>query len=281
MKWWVFSLLAALAAVPCQAEIYKWRLPNGSIEYSDRPPEKGAERVDLPPLTIYTPPATSPPGAPTTADSAAPFNGYESFAIASPADNATVRDNAGNVRLRFAVTPALVEGHAIEVFLDGQRSGRVGVPLLTLANVSRGFHEIHATIVDDGGAELARTRAIGIDVLRVSDVLSDEEKRPQDETPFDIPFRFETSGGPVPEDPENPGRASGGPVYIDPASKDEGTLRESGGAAYPDPEDPGRRRRSGGAESPGGAKTLQPGVRPNFGATPSRPPSPAPAPSTP
>jgi len=282
MKPWFVALLAALAATPCQAQIYKWRLPDGSIEYSDRAPEKGAERVELPPLTTYTPPATAAPAAAAGAEGAAPFDGYDRFTIASPANYATVRDNAGSVSLRFAVAPALVEGHAIEVFLDGKKSGRVGVPLLTLANVSRGFHEIYATIVDESGAEFARTPAISIDVLRVSDVLSDEEKPADKETPFDIPFRFETSGGPASEDAENPGRVSGGPVYIDPASEDQPTLRESGGAASQDPadSDPGRRRRSGGAKSLTPTKSPG-GPDPQFGATRERPPLPAPAPATP
>ena len=213
MKPWFVALLAALAATPCQAQIYKWRLSDGSIEYSDRAPEKGAERVELSPLTTYTPPATSTPGAAAGAEGAAAFDGYDSFTISAPANNATVRDNAGNVRLRFAVTPALVEGHAIEVFLDGEKSGRVGVPLLTLANVSRGFHEIHATIVDESGAELTRTRPISIDVLRVSDLAPDEE-----------------IAAPQAPEPNYPGGASG-----------------SGG-----PASPGGARSPGGVTSPGG-----------------------------
>jgi hypothetical protein len=277
MKWWIPAFLTVLAAIPCQAEIYKWRLPDGSIEYSDRPPEEGAKRVELPPLTTYTPPAAAARAATSEGKSAAVFDGYDSFTITSPADDATVRDNAGNVDLKFDVTPTLVEGHAIDIFMDGRKFGRSTASIVTLSNVSRGTHQIYAAIVDEAGAELARTLAINIDLLRASDILSDEEKPPDGETPFDQAIK--AKGGPTYEDPNVPGRKSGGPVYADP--NDPG--RESGGAASQDPEDPdpGRKRRSGGAKSVDGPKSPG-GVRPQFGATlGERRPPPTPAPSVP
>ncbi|HSS65093.1 MAG TPA: DUF4124 domain-containing protein [Gammaproteobacteria bacterium] len=260
MRWWILVLLTPLAAAPAEAEIYKWRLPDGSIEYSDRQPEKGAERVDLPPLVTYTPPAASAPGAETDAESAATFDGYDSFTIASPLSGATVRDNSGNVTLNFAITPTLFEGHAIDIFMDGRKFGRSTAAVVTLSNVNRGKHQIYATLVDGTGAELARTQTITVDLLRVSDILSDEEKPPEEETPFDDAIR--AIGGP---------KSEGGPVYDDPA--DPG--RESGGASYLDPQDPGRKRRSGGAKGEKGSKSPG-GPDPRFGATPTPPPPPNP-----
>jgi hypothetical protein len=279
MKRWILALSLTLAAVAAQAQIYKWVLPDGSIEYSDRPPGEGAERVELSPLVTYTPPPVAAPAGTAGAEGVVEFDGYDSFTIASPANDAAVRDNAGDVTLNFAITPTLVEGHAIDIFMDGRKFGRSTAAVVTLSNVSRGRHQINATIVDESGAELARTGTVRINLLRVSDTLSDEEKPSEEETAFDERFEFETSGGPVSEDPENPERVSGGPVYIDPDSGSEASLRESGGAASQDPADPdpGRRRRSGGAKSVTGSKSPG-GVIPQFGAKQTRPPPP---PSTP
>ncbi len=170
MKWRIFALLVTLCAASAEAEIYKWILPDGSIEYSDRPPAEGAEKVELSPLVTYTaPPVSANPEESPQADTE--FDGYDSFTIASPANDATIRDNAGNVSLNFAVTPSLIQGHAIDIFLDGRKFGRSNAPLVTLANLSRGNHQIYAVIVDDTGAELARTGTLSINLQRVSKLL--------------------------------------------------------------------------------------------------------------
>jgi hypothetical protein len=167
MKWLLLAFGLTLAAASAGAEIYKWILPNGSIKYSDRPPEKGAERVDLRPLVIIPPLATSVPAETTEMEGPAESNGYDSFTIASPANDATVRSpGSGNISLSFAVSPSLIQGHAIEIFIDGQRFGRSDTSAATLSNVDRGTHQIHAAIIDDAGVELARTETITVHLHR-------------------------------------------------------------------------------------------------------------------
>ncbi len=168
MKWLVLVFVLTPAATAAEVEFYKWILPDGSIEYSDKPPVEGAEKVELKPLVTYSPPATSTPPAKTEAESAGAVDGYQSFAIASPADEAAIRDNAGNLTISFAVTPKLVDGHAINVFMDGQKVSRSSGAAATLRDVSRGSHRIHATIVDEKGAEIARTGTITVHLKRAS-----------------------------------------------------------------------------------------------------------------
>ena len=170
MKRWFFVVWLIFAAVPAGAQIYKWRLPDGSIEYSDRSPAEGAERVELSPLVTYSPPAATAPGAASESEGPTEFNGYDSFAIASPADGAEIRENAGEITVNFAVTPSLFEGHAIDVFMDGRKFGRAMVAVVTLSNVDRGSHQIYATLVDETGAELARTGTITVYLQRAANV---------------------------------------------------------------------------------------------------------------
>ncbi len=163
----VLALLLTLGAASAEAEFYKWALPDGSIEYSDRPPVEGAERVDLRPLVTYTPTAIPEQSASPKAGNAEPAEGYDSFTIASPANDATVRSpGSGNISLSFAVSPSLIQGHAIEIFIDGQRFGRSDTSAVTLNNVDRGTHQIHAAIIDDAGVELARTETITVHLYR-------------------------------------------------------------------------------------------------------------------
>lgn len=172
MKRLALILILTLAATSAEAEIYKWILPNGSVEYSDRPPVEGAERVDLRPLVTYTPPATSSaPSVQKETESTEEDEGYRQFTIASPADEAAIRNNTGEVSISFAITPALVQGHSIEIFVDGRKFASSTAAAATLGSVDRGSHRVHAVIVDESGAELARTDTITIHLKRASSLL--------------------------------------------------------------------------------------------------------------
>ncbi len=157
-----------IAAPLVAAEFYKWKLPDGSIEYSDQPPVEGAEKVELKPLVTYTPPAASVPSAPPQTESADVFQGYEIFTITFPPDEAAIRDNAGDITVQFGVSPGLLEGHAIDVFLDEVKLSRSTGAAVMLSNVDRGTHRIHAVIVDQHGAEVARTDTITVYLRRAS-----------------------------------------------------------------------------------------------------------------
>ncbi len=157
-----------LATPSVAAEFYKWRLPDGSIEYSDKPPVQGAERVELKPLVTYTPSAVPAPSTPPETEDAEEEDGYDSFNISSPVNEAAIRDNAGNITVSFTITPGLVEGHAIDIIMDGQTVRRSTGGAVTLSNVSRGSHHIHAIIVDQSGTEIARTDTITVHLKRAS-----------------------------------------------------------------------------------------------------------------
>lgn len=157
-----------IAAPLVAAEFYKWKLPDGSIEYSDRPPVEGAEKIELKPLVTYTPPPTSTPSASPETENADEVHAYASFTITSPADEAAIRDNAGNITIQFALSPGLLDGHTIDVFMDGAKLSRSTAASVTLSNVTRGTHQIHAAIVDQSGAELARTDTITVHLRRAS-----------------------------------------------------------------------------------------------------------------
>ncbi len=172
MKLWTLGLVLALAATSAEAQIYKWIMPDGTVKYSDRPQEEGAEPVELSPIVTFTPrpiptrPEAGARGAETEAEEGA--GGYDSFAISAPPNDTTVRDNAGNVTVNFAVTPSLAEGHAIDLYLDGRKFGQSKLPVVTLTNVNRGSHQIYGVIVDASGAEIARTEPVTVTLQRVS-----------------------------------------------------------------------------------------------------------------
>lgn len=169
MRWLILLLALAQTATGSEGEIYKWILPDGSIQYSDRPPVKGAQKVELAPLQTYSPPATSSaPSINSEAERVDQGSQYESFAIASPTDEEAIRDNTGELSITFAISPKLVGGHVIDVFMNGQMVGRSAGAAVRLSDVPRGAHRLHAVIVNGNGAEVARTETITVHLKRAS-----------------------------------------------------------------------------------------------------------------
>jgi hypothetical protein len=78
---------------------------------------------------------------------------YSSIAIVQPANEATVFDNAGDVEVRVAVSPApdLDAGHRIALLLDGQQAALQSATHFRLGALVRGEHRLEARIVDRYG----------------------------------------------------------------------------------------------------------------------------------
>ena len=118
--------LAALAVlrVSADAQVYKWVLPDGTIQYSDRPqPDaKQVEEVKLAPLQTYDGAAATPRNNQNQGSKPATpaFAGYEDFKVASPANDVTIRDNGGSVSVSLSLSPALQPGHTVDILMGSE-----------------------------------------------------------------------------------------------------------------------------------------------------------------
>ncbi|MEO5573981.1 MAG: DUF4124 domain-containing protein [Gammaproteobacteria bacterium] len=159
--------------------VYKSIAPNGSVTYSDQP-QAGAKEVELapePPPPVKAPAATAG-DAQATAPAGPipekpPFTGYTAFAIVSPENDATLRENNGNVEIQLAMEPALYleAGHKITALLDGKPVAEGLTELkLILANIDRGTHTVEAQVSDGTGALLATTNPVTFHLKRISTI---------------------------------------------------------------------------------------------------------------
>ena len=114
-------LLSVCVVTTAQAKIYKWVMPDGTIEYSDRPPQEGATPVELPPLPTYSPsplPAAQP-DRPAESDQAG--SGYDRFQVVAPTSDEVIRDDGeGTVSVQLELEPGLRGGHTVEILLDAR-----------------------------------------------------------------------------------------------------------------------------------------------------------------
>ena len=75
---------------------------------------------------------------------------YTRAVVVSPADDAAVRSNAGNLTVLTHVEPQLQDGHRLQLLVDGTPRGAAGRnPEFHIENVDRGTHSLQLQIVDD------------------------------------------------------------------------------------------------------------------------------------
>lgn len=153
------SFLFVLLAYPLGAQggVYKWVDGEGRVHFSDRPVEN-AQAVHL-----YEQSASQ--RATTQEQTADGPSSYTAFELMQPEDNQTLRTDEGKVPLALLLQPALQQGHKIQIILDGSPiSGQFTSTQLTLRQVSKGTHRLHAVVVDAEGTEQMRSQEINFHV---------------------------------------------------------------------------------------------------------------------
>ena len=168
------------------AQIYSWTDAQGNVVFSDQKPPPGvtSRTVDLQPLpTVPAAPAAPSPatGGGLSQNNAAPAAAQARpvLQIVSPGNEQGVRANNGDVTFNLKVSPALGQGQALNLYLDG-KSAYVGSSLsIQLSNLDRGAHHAYVVLVDAQGQVLRRSEAITFYVLRHSILF----KKPSGQTP--------------------------------------------------------------------------------------------------
>jgi hypothetical protein len=155
----LLSLLLTGSALTANAAIYKKVDADGNVVFTDVPPrpEESAETIE-----IYSPNSftaanegelLAAESEPERTNDAA--NEYTAVQITSPADDASVRANAGTVTVTAVIEPDLARGHAVQLLMDGAAvAGPSQTATFTLANVDRGTHQLYAQVVDEEGTVL-------------------------------------------------------------------------------------------------------------------------------
>ena len=153
--------LALAVGAAHAGSIYKYTLPNGDVVYSDKaPPADQGEEVKLEPLQSFSFPPAPPLEDSADKEEAPKPVGYETFKVTNPTNDATIRDNGGNVRVSLSLSPGLQSGHSIEVMVDGQSIGSGKGTSVTLTDVDRGTHTVQAAVRDNQGKEVARSNSV-------------------------------------------------------------------------------------------------------------------------
>ncbi len=142
-----------------QAQIYRVVTPDGSVTYTDTPPEYvEAEEVELPDIIIIQP-ATDVRGdaARQNADSPAamPYS-LHTPRIMQPAEQQVIPPGQRQVSIQARVDLGLPSGHAYLLLINGSPVGSpVNQPSWVLDNPNPGEQRAQVAIVDTQGRRLA------------------------------------------------------------------------------------------------------------------------------
>lgn len=151
----VVLLSACLVQARAQATtLYKVVKKDGSVVYTDRPVD-GAVEVDFAELNSAVMPGmkTDRPKSDTKTFTRK-LPDFQ-LAMVSPADGATIRDNAGNLNVVGEMTPA--GSGEFQLFLDGRLHETKATPVFSLTNLDRGEHSLQIKFKHNSGKILAST----------------------------------------------------------------------------------------------------------------------------
>jgi len=173
-------MLVILCVSNAQAEIYVCKDVNGKTVYTDSPDGcANAEeiKVDELPTLIPAKPLASH-NSNRSAKKEEDKNAYTELVITSPGNNATIRDNQGNLTINFRVAPALQtrKGHKYAVTVDGAEVYSGTSTITALKNVDRGTHIIAVKVVAADGTTKISATPVKVTLLRYS-ALHSKRKR--------------------------------------------------------------------------------------------------------
>ena len=172
-------VFALLFASNVQAEIYTCTNAKGEIIYTDSPSQcANAEEinVDTLPALIPTKPVSIPASNQSNTKPDEDKNSYTELIITSPANNATVRDNQGNLTINFRSSPALQtrKGHKYVVAVNGKQIYSGTSTITALKNMDRGTHTITAKIIDSSGKAMITSSAVKATLQRFSSLQNND-----------------------------------------------------------------------------------------------------------
>lgn len=133
----------SVAAFGAEDKTYRITLPDGTVEFTDKP-QAGAKQIKLPPAQTYQAPPL-PSSSPNSAPHATPFI-YNNLAITAPTPGETFRGSGGTITVQVTVEPGLRNGDTVVIRLDGMKVASGEQSGFTLHNVARGTHVLVAEI---------------------------------------------------------------------------------------------------------------------------------------
>jgi uncharacterized protein DUF4124 len=162
-------LLLCCVVMTAQAEVYRLVDKKGNVTFSDQP-HPSAEKIEIETLPSYTPVAIPESVSEQQQEGDQEVPRYK-VTILTPANDETIRNNAGLVNINAKVTPPLDQDRndQLTIKLDGQTLGEPNTsPNFTLSEVERGTHTVQVIVVDKDKKAIKSSKKITFHLQRVA-----------------------------------------------------------------------------------------------------------------
>jgi hypothetical protein len=162
----VSLIMANIIITNAHAQMYKGTDAEGNVVYSDKP-FADAKQFTPPSITVIDPiKVPVKEEVKTEEETLLPVVTYESFSIATPTNDETIR-NVPDLAIALNLSPELniKEGHSIWLLMDGKPVIENGRSLLMqITHPDRGEHTLQAQVRDKTGQTLLQTAAITVHI---------------------------------------------------------------------------------------------------------------------
>ncbi|ASG06254.1 nitrogen regulation protein NR [Vibrio anguillarum] len=174
----LLTLIMLYSATSIAQNVYTWVDANGVLHLSDVPQDKGAKQISIPDFQADAPEPTfetSHPVANLTKNlpqekSATHVNKIEplTIAIRSPADDETLRSNAGVISINAELNRNLTVSEQLQLVMNDKAYGAPATqPTWTLKNLDRGTHRFLIQVVVNGKI-IASSNSVTVHLHRAS-----------------------------------------------------------------------------------------------------------------
>jgi len=153
----IIALGLATSVQAAETKVYKQVNEDGSITYTDQPPEAGAETVTMPELQVVQPPVITRSLRDSRNRPASEVNArpYADLRMVKPEPEESFWGTGGTLTVQLYSEEPLDENHSINYYFDGELAGSSQSMTQILTEVFRGTHAVKADIVDQRGRVLA------------------------------------------------------------------------------------------------------------------------------
>lgn len=149
----LFALILCCASLSA-ATLYKVVAKDGSVTYTDKP-QVGAEIVELSAVNTAVMPSMVQSTSKVRTKVVQKKQPSYQLTIVSPAPEATVRNNLGELIVRAQISPQA--SGVFDLYLDGQKIRSNPIPSFTLTGIDRGAHSLEIKFTNKSGKILAST----------------------------------------------------------------------------------------------------------------------------
>lgn len=167
----ILGLVACSGTALAQDQIYRTVDANGNVVFTDVPPvnregQPDGQKVMVEPSNTYEPPVLATPSQ-TSSNGGAASGYYSELTVVAPAEDATIRDNAGELLIQAVSTPQLRSDHRMLLVMDGAPTEVEAIDgVFQLSNVDRGTHTAGARIVNSDGVVQIESPGVTFHLLR-------------------------------------------------------------------------------------------------------------------